>query len=49
MSIRLPSNKYEKCARYNMLVKQGSMSIEQAKESYRDFLLRGKQNEKPVQ
>jgi len=38
MSIKLPNNKAEKLARYNMLVKQGSVTIEQAKQAYRDYL-----------
>jgi len=38
MSISLPNNKTEKLARYNMLVKQGSITIEQAKQAYRDYL-----------
>jgi len=40
MSIGLPNNKTEKKARYEMLVKQGSMTIQQAKQAYRDYLER---------
>ncbi len=40
MSISLPNSKAEKLARYNMLVKQGSLTIEQAKQAYRDYLAR---------
>lgn len=40
MSISLPNNKHEKLARYNMLVRQGSITIQQAKQLYRDYLNR---------
>jgi len=40
MSILLPNNRYEKLARYNMLVKQGSITIKQAKQLYCDYLRR---------
>lgn len=38
MSISLPNNKAEKLARYKMLVKQGSMTIKQARREYRRYL-----------
>ena len=38
MSIGLPNNKAEKKARYKMLVKQGSLSIQQAKQEYKRYL-----------
>ena len=40
MSISLPENKADKKARYRMLVKQGSLSLEQARQAYRDYLER---------
>lgn len=40
MSISLPNNKAEKKARYRMLVKQGSLSLQQAKQAYHDYLAR---------
>jgi len=40
MSISLPTNKAEKWARYEMLVKQGSISKEQAYTYYLDYLSR---------
>lgn len=38
MSISLPNNKTEKKARYRMLIKQGSLTIQQAKQEYRRYL-----------
>ena len=38
MSISLPSNKYEKLARYNLLARQGIITIQQAKREYRRYL-----------
>lgn len=40
MSISLPTNKAEKWARYEMLIKQGSISHAQACEFYLDYLSR---------
>lgn len=40
MSIGLPNNKSEKWSRYEMLVKQGSISKEQAYTYYLDYLSR---------
>jgi len=37
MSISLPNNKEEKRARYDMLVKQGSMSRKQADKAYQQY------------
>jgi len=37
MSIKLPDNKIEKLARLNMLVKQDSLTIEQAKTEYKNY------------
>ena len=36
--IALPLNNRDKKARYRMLVKQGSLSIQQARQAYRDYL-----------
>lgn len=38
MSIALPNNKKEKWERYLMLVKQGSMSLADAKTEYKRYL-----------
>lgn len=37
MSTKLPNNKQDKRARYDMLVKQGSMSCEQADRAYKQY------------
>jgi len=37
MSISLPNNKQDKRARYNMLVKQGSMSRKDADRAYKQY------------
>lgn len=38
MSISMPTNKTEKKTRYRMLVKQGSLTIKQARKEYRRYL-----------
>ena len=40
MSISLPTNKAEKWARYKMLIKQGSMSWQEAVRAYKYYLTR---------
>ena len=38
MSVSLPNNKQEKRARYKMLVKQGSITQQEANQMYREYL-----------
>ena len=38
MSISLPTSKAEKKARYRMLIRQGSLTIQQANKEYRRYL-----------
>lgn len=38
MSISLPTDKTEKWARYLMLVKQGSLTIQQARHEYKRYM-----------
>jgi hypothetical protein len=40
MSISLPNNRAEKKTRYRMLVRQGSLTVAQARQAYRDYLSR---------
>lgn len=40
MSIALPNNKAEKKARYRLLMQQGSLTVAQARQAYRDYLKR---------